>query len=150
VKIVRREEDLKNDFESLLGIAKRHKIKVEEILLQKFVEGVELIVGLKKDPTFGHVIMLGLGGIYVEAIKDVSFRVCPINDKDATEMINDLKAKDVILSERKKLDVDKLKKVLVRISKIPQKRKDILELDINPLILNEEEAKAVDVRVIFE
>ncbi len=150
VKVVKTKEGFEEAFENLREAAKIGKIKFEEVLLQEFVEGLELIVGLKKDTTFGHVVMLGLGGIYVEALHDVSFRVCPINEKDASEMINDLKAKEVILSKRKKFDVERLKKVLVKLSKIPQKMKDIAELDINPLMLSEEGTKAVDVRIIFD
>lgn len=150
VKVVWAKESFEKTFEALLETAKKNKIKVDDILLQEFVEGLELIVGLKKDPTFGHVIMLGLGGIYVEAIRDVTFRVCPINDADASEMIHDLRGKGLILSERRKLDVERLKKVLVRLSKLPQKKKDIVELDINPLILNGEEARTVDVRIVFD
>jgi len=87
VKVVKTKEGFEEAFENLREAAKRGKIKFEEVLLQEFVEGLELIVGLKKDTTFGHVVMLGLGGIYVEALHDVSFRVCPINEKDASEMI---------------------------------------------------------------
>ena len=107
-----------------------------------------MIIGLKKDQTFGHVVMLGLGGIYVEALKDVTFRVCPINREEAINMINDLKAKDLILSKRKKLNVNELYNILTKVSQIPLKNKDIKELDINPLILSSE-AKVVDARIIF-
>ena len=148
VRIVKNKEDFKKDFSKILQVAKKNKIKLDHILIQEFVEGLELIVGLKKDQTFGHVVMLGLGGIYVEALRDVTFRVCPINQEEATKMIYDLKAKDLILSKRKKFNVNVLCKALVKVSKIPLKNKDIKELDINPLILSSE-AKVVDARVIF-
>ena len=148
VIIVKNKEDFKKNFDKILQVAKKNKIRNYYILIQKFVEGLELIIGLKKDQTFGHVVMLGLGGIYVEALKDVTFRVCPINREEAINMINDLKVKDLILSKRKKLNVNELYNILTKVSQIPLKNKDIKELDINPLILSSE-AKVVDARIIF-
>lgn len=150
VKIVNRKEEFESAFSNMLESAKKKKIKVDNFLLQEYVDGVELVVGLKKDATFEHVVMLGLGGIYVEALHDVTFRVCPINEEEAEKMIHDLKASKVILSERKKLNIEELLKVLVKVSKIPTEKKNLFELDINPLMLNSQEAKVVDARVVLE
>lgn len=150
VKIVYSEKMLEREFEVMTKNAKKKNIKVDNILLQEFVEGVELIVGLKKDDTFGHVIMLGLGGIYVEVLRDVAFRVCPINEEDALDMINDLKAKGIILSKRRTLNVEELKKTLIKISKIPERIENIVELDINPLMITKKDVKAVDVRIVMD
>lgn len=121
-----------------------------DILVQEFVKGSEFIIGLKKDPTFGHVVLAGVGGIYVEVYKDVSFRACPITAKDAEQMLDDLKGKAIFTARGRKLRKEALIEALVKLSKLPEKQPKIAELDINPFILNEQEGKIVDARVILE
>ena len=146
VKIVHDESELEKSWNEL---AKLKKLKPEEFLVQEFVQGQELIAGIKNDATFGHVIMLGMGGIFVEAIKDVTFRVCPITEEDAGSMVNDLKFKKILQGFRgsKPVNMKALSDALVKLSKLPLKNKKLQELDINPLIVNDKAAKAVDVRV---
>ena len=93
--------------------------------------------------------MLGIGGTLVELIKDVQFRMCPIDEKDATDMIEQLKLKQLLEGYRdhKKINIKLLKQILVKLSNIPMK--NIEELDINPLIINSKEAKIVDARIIL-
>ena len=150
VKIVKSPEELNESFNELLKIVKRKRIKLDGIMVQEYVKGQELIIGIKRDDTFGHVLMFGLGGILVEAIRDVTFRVCPISFKDVEQMIQDLKFKKILLGFRggKPVNLNLLKKVLVKVSKIPLKHKEIEELDINPFILNDRKGKIVDVRII--
>lgn len=133
-------------------IAKKENLGKYEVLLQEFVKGAELISGLKKDATFGHAIMLGLGGIYVEVFKDTTFRICPITSKDAEEMISELKSKKILEGVRglPKANKQALIKTLVLLSKVPTKHPEITELDINPLIVNEKGAWAADVRVVTQ
>lgn len=150
VRIVKNKEEFGGHFEYLMEAAKKNKLRVDNILLQEFIEGLELIIGLKKDPTFGYVVMLGIGGVYAESLKDITFRACPINDRDASAMLEELRARDLIFNERKQFDIEKIKKFLVRLSKLPQKSRGLVELDINPLILNEGEMRVVDARIIFE
>ena len=114
------------------------KIKgTKAILVQEFIKGIELIIGIKKDSSFGHALMFGVGGVMVELLKDVSFRICPITHKDAEEMINDLKAKDLLTGFRdsKPVNLNLLKKCLIKASEIPKKFPNIKELDINPLLM---------------
>ncbi len=151
VKIVKDEKNLEEDFDELLKISKKKKLKLEGILVQKFYEGEQLIIGIKKDPVFNHVILFGLGGIFTEVLEDTSIRKCPINKSDAQEMIDELKARKIFYGFRgKKLNVNLLKNTLVKVSEIPKKYKNILELDVNPFVLNEKEGIAVDARIIFE
>jgi succinyl-CoA synthetase beta subunit len=151
VRIVTKEEDLESNFNELIKITKRKKLKLEGIMVQKFEEGEGLIIGIKQDPVFNHVILFGLGGIFTEVLEDTSIRKCPITEKDAEEMISELKASKVLHGFRgKKYDLNLLKKVLVSISKIPLKHKTISELDINPFILNEKTGTVVDARIVFE
>ena len=151
VRIVKDARYLEEDFKELIKIAKRKKLKLDGIMVQKFYEGEQLIIGIKKDPVFRHVILFGLGGIFTEVLEDTSIRKCPINKYDAQEMIDELKARKIFYGFRgKKLNVNLLKKTLIKVSEIPKKYKSIVELDINPFILNEKEGVAVDARIVFE
>ena len=137
--------DLERSWKQMLENLEKHKIKTKDLLIQKQIFGVELILGLKKDIVFGQVIMLGSGGILVEIEKDVSFRVCPITEKDAGDMINEIKSKKLLEGARgqEPANIEKLKQTIVKLSKISAK-----ELDINPLIVNENGSFVADVRII--
>jgi acyl-CoA synthetase (NDP forming) len=126
--------------------------RIEGILVQQMaVPGIETIVGLKKDAQFGHAIMFGLGGIFVEVYKDVTFRVVPVDKNDALRMISEIKGYPILKGMRGKpsVDLDAIADVLVSVSEIAQKE-NIIELDINPLIVNESGAVAVDARAMVE
>lgn len=144
VRIVHAPQQLEKEFIALRKLA-------PHVLAQEFVKGSEFILGLKKDPTFGHVILAGIGGIYVEVYKDVSFRVCPITARDAEAMLDDLKGTAILAGARgKKLRKQAFIDALVKLSKLPATKKTISELDINPFILNDKEGVIVDARVILE
>ncbi len=120
-----------------------------KVLYQPFIEGDQIIIGIKHDETFGPVIMCGAGGIYTEVYKDVAFRVCPITSKDAEDMIKELKFYKVLQGFRgKKANLKVLINALVNVSKFAMKEK-VKELDINPFIINEKGGKVVDTRIIF-
>ncbi len=125
---------------------------IEGVLVQQMAPpGHEVIVGLKKDAQFGHALMFGLGGIFVEVYKDVSFRVAPVDKNEALEMISDIRGYPILkgIRGRKPADVDAAAQVLVCVSEMAQKE-NIVELDINPLIVNENGAVAVDARAMVE
>ncbi|MSS74019.1 hypothetical protein EXS72_00050 [Candidatus Pacearchaeota archaeon] len=151
IKIVKHQTEISEAFEELVEIAKKNKIKLDGILAQEFVEGQQLIIGLKKDLTFGYVIMVGLGGVFTEIFKDISIRKCPINLEESQSMLDELKASKIFHNFRNiKLNTELLKETLVSLSNLPNNHKDIKELDINPFILNEKEGKSVDVRIVLE
>ncbi len=144
--------DIKNNDELKIGFDELKKIKnFEGVLVQEYLDGKFIITGLKKDPTFGHVIAFGVGGIFTEIIKDVAFRVCPITKKDAIEMIKEIKAFKILEGTRgeKPINFYSLLRVLLALSELSKKYKNIEELDINPLIVNEKNAKIVDARIVF-
>lgn len=125
--------------------ANKKKIKLDGILLQEEIKGNEFIIGIKKDSTFGHVIMLGIGGSYAEELNDVSFRLCPITKSEAKKMASELKNQALL----KGIALEKLYSALTRISHLPKKIKKLKELDINPIIINEKEAIVVDSLIVL-
>lgn len=126
--------------------------EIKGISIEEMVEGPEFIIGTTKDSQFGPMIMFGVGGIFVEVYKDVAFRLIPISETDAKDMLNDLRGKELMSGIRgmPKGDPDELADILIRVSKLMEMYKQIKEIDINPLILTRSGAKAVDARIILE
>jgi acyl-CoA synthetase (NDP forming) len=125
---------------------------IEGILVQQMAPpGQEVIVGLKKDPQFGYALMFGLGGIFVEVYKDVSFRVVPIEKRDALMMISEVKGYSILkgIRGRQPAYIDAIADVLMAVSWMAEKE-NIVELDINPLVVSEKGAVAVDARAMVE
>lgn len=126
---------------------------VEGFLLQRMVSGGrEVILGGKRDPSFGPVVMFGLGGVYVEVFDDVAFRVAPLTRQDAEEMIAEVKGSRLLRGIRgeKPLDVEAVVDCLLRLSQLLLDFPAIAEVDINPLIVLEKGAVAVDARIGLE
>lgn len=149
------ELNLKNEDEVKEGWQKIYnaKIKLDGVLVQEQIKGeVELIVGLKKDITFGLCVVFGLGGIFTEVLKDISIRVIPIDKIDAKEMIKEIKGYKILEGYRGKrgVDIDKLCEILVNVGKIAQDFPQIKELDINPLIVQDGIPIAVDALIILD
>jgi acetyltransferase len=117
-------------------------------------EGVEVILGIKKDPSFEAVIMFGIGGIFVEIFKDVSFRVAPVSKSIALEMIHEIKASTLLYGARgqKPADIESLSETIVKLSHVALDCSQIKELDINPLIVLEkgDGCYIADARIILE
>ena len=122
-----------------------------KVLVHEHCTGVEIFLGIKNDPSFGHVLLAGIGGIYVEVYKDVAFRVCPINARIAEQMLEELKGKALLDGVRGQKPVNRkaLVDAMVKLSRLPEKLPDIEELDINPFFINEKEGKAVDARLVL-
>lgn len=123
----------------------------KSIMVQKQVKGRELLLGIKRDSVFGPVITVGLGGTLTEVIKDASFRVCPLKSSEADEMLDGLRGTRLLQSFRGSPPVNRtaLRRVIIALSKLAIEEPKISELDINPLMVNEKKAVAVDVRIIF-
>jgi len=123
-----------------------------KFFIQKFLpEGKELIIGAKMEEGLGHLIMFGMGGIFVEIYKDVVFNITPITDVETIEMLNTIKAAPIIDGFRgeKGLDKEKIANILQRISQLVIDFPEIKELDLNPIIANNDEVCAVDARIII-
>jgi acetyltransferase len=123
-----------------------------QFLIQESVpSGVEVMIGGKRDETFGPTIMFGLGGVFTEIMKDVSLRICPIDETEATEMIQELKGYPLLTGYRgkEKCDVKGIAETLVKVSHLLLSNPEIKELDINPLIAHELSLTAVDALMIL-
>jgi acyl-CoA synthetase (NDP forming) len=147
------EEEVKNAYYNMMNTVKQKvpDARIDGVMLQKMAEpGIEVIIGVKLDPQFGHVIMFGLGGIFVEIYKDVSFRVTPVNSEMARDMILEIKGSPILMGARGRspADIDAIINVIVKLSEMLEKNPDIVELDINPLIVYEKNAVAVDARML--
>jgi len=114
-------------------------------------KGQECIIGMIRDPQFGPVIMFGLGGIFVEVLKDVSFRVAPLAAEDIDQMIMDIKGYKVLTGIRGEApkDIEAVKGILSKISEIAVDHPEINEIDLNPVIVHEKGISIVDSRVIL-
>jgi acyl-CoA synthetase (NDP forming) len=114
--------------------------------------GVEVIVGMSKDAQFGPVLMFGLGGILVEVLKDVSFRIVPVTERDAREMIREIKGYPILQGYRgqEPASIAALEQLIVKVSQFVEKNPQIRELDLNPIFAYPDKAVAVDARIILE
>lgn len=127
--------------------------QVDGVYLQQYhASGIEVIVGSKRDEIFGPVLVFGLGGIYTEVLKDVSFGIAPLSALEARNMINDIKGRNILFGARggEAVQIDVLVDILLRVSKLVMDFPGICELDINPLRAGSRHTIAVDSRVILE
>jgi acyl-CoA synthetase (NDP forming) len=142
-------------YNDILASVKKHypKAKIDGISVQQMAKpGTEIIIGMTKDAQFGPVLMFGLGGILVEILKDVSFRIVPLTAYDAKEMIREIKGYKLLEGYRGQdpADIKTLEKLLVNLSKFIEKHPEIKELDLNPVFAYKKGAIAVDARVMLE
>ena len=126
--------------------------RIQGVAVQKMARpGVEVIIGMSKDAQFGPVIMFGLGGILVEILKDVSFRIVPLEKRDAREMVKEIKGYPVLEGYRgqEAVDIDNLENMILKVSEFVEANPQIEELDLNPVFAYSDGAVAVDARVII-
>ncbi|MFQ5875472.1 MAG: acetate--CoA ligase family protein [Dehalococcoidia bacterium] len=114
--------------------------------------GIEVIIGMSKDPQFGPVLMFGLGGVLVEVLKDISFRIVPLTQRDAREMIREIKGYPILEGYRgqEPADVGMLEETLLKLSKFVEAHSEIKEIDLNPIFVYRDGLSAVDARIILE
>ncbi|MFA5322326.1 MAG: GNAT family N-acetyltransferase [Smithella sp.] len=122
---------------------------VEGVTIQKMAKpGIEAIIGVTRDPSFGPLIMFGLGGVFVEVLRDVSFRILPITEKDASEMIAEIRGAAILEGYRgKAVDLESLGQLLLKISRLVVENNEISEIDLNPLFLYPDGYVTVDARM---
>ncbi len=140
--------------EIMLSIKQRYPSAIiHGLTVQKMAPpGIQVIVGMNKDPQFGPVLMFGLGGILVELLKDVSFRIVPVTKRDAAEMIKEIKGYPLLEGYRgqEPANIDALQDIIVRVSQFVERTPEIKELDLNPIFAYRDKAVSVDARIVLE
>jgi len=129
------------------------KVAIHGVSVQKMAKpGVEVIMGMSKDDQFGPVLMFGLGGVFVEVLKDVAFRIVPLLRRDASQMIREIKGYPLLEGYRgqEPANISVLEDLLLKLSDFVDKTPQIKELDLNPIMAYSDGAVAVDARVILE
>ena len=140
-------------FDEIMANAKKAEpnARIKGVAVQQMAkQGTEVIVGMTTDPQFGPVMMFGLGGIMVEVLKDVSFRLVPLTDKDAGQMIGEIKGKPILDGVRGQpaADLAALRATMVKVSELVERHPEIRELDLNPVFAYPDGALAVDARIV--
>ncbi len=147
-------KDVENAFDTIIKNAKKYnkKADIKGVLVVEMVKGgKEMIIGSKLEPGFGPVVMLGMGGIYVEVLKDVTFKLAPMTNIEADDMISSIKTKKILEGVRgeKPSDIKKLSECIQRLSQLVSDFNEIKELDMNPVLVMEKNkgCKVLDVRI---
>lgn len=144
---IRSEEEVRAAYDEIVAVE-----DMDGVLVQEMLPGErELVIGLIRDPQFGPCVMFGLGGIYTEILKDVTFRVAPLEPRDAQEMMDEIKAAKILGPFRGKeaVDRDVLEKALIAMGQIGLDHDGINEIDVNPLIIHGGKPVAVDALVVL-
>jgi len=147
--------DVRKAYGEIMASARQKypEANIEGVSVQSMARpGTEIIIGMFKDPQFGPVIMFGLGGIFVEVLKDVSFRIIPIVRRDAAEMIKEIRGYPLLQGYRgsEPANIASLEDTLMKLSDFIDNTPEIRELDLNPIFAYKDGAVAVDARIVLE
>lgn len=144
---IRSKEVLSAEFDRMMQIS-----GATAVMVQKMIKGTELFIGAKYEPRFGHVVLCGLGGIFVEVLRDVSSGLAPLSYEEAYSMIHSLRAYKILKGTRGKKGINERKyaEIIVRLSTLLRFATEIKEMDINPLLADENDVIAVDARIRVE
>ena len=151
---IKDEKEAKAAYQDIIYKVKKYKkeAKISGVIAYSMIpQGTEIIIGMMKDPQFGPVIMFGLGGIFVEILKDISFRILPLEERDAEEMISEIKGYQILKGIRGETpkDVKSIRDVLMKISQLVMDNPEIKEIDLNPVFLFNQGLQVVDARMIL-
>ena len=121
----------------------------EAVLIQPMKKGIELFIGAKKEANFGHIVLCGLGGIYIEVLKDTQAALAPVSLDEATQLIQKLKSYKIMQGVRNQKGINEIEfaNIITKVSNLIQVAPEIVELDLNPLLGNSAEVIAVDARI---
>lgn len=145
---IKNEVELISEFQSLMGSG-----GVEGVLISpQITDRREFLLGLKCDPLFGYVVVFGLGGIFTEVLKDISMRICPLNKRDAEEMISEIRSGRLLGRIRGLAEVerDSLTRCILNLADLPEKTDEVAEIDINPIMFDKGKPLAVDALIILK
>jgi len=146
--------DVRSGFDEIIATVKQRQpdARIEGVAVQPVAPaGTEVIIGMSEDAQFGPVMMFGLGGIFVEVLKDVAFRIVPLEPRDAAEMIREIKGFPVLQGVRgqQPADLEALETLILQVSQVVEKHPEIQELDLNPVFAYPDGCIAVDARIVI-
>ena len=151
---LKNKKELEKSWDYILSLVKKNKPKasIEGFLVQEEVDGVEIVIGMKRSKEFGPVLMFGLGGVLVEVLKDVSFGVAPLSRSTAIRMIKEVGGYKILKGFRgfPAVNIEKLIDILINLSKLSLENQNIKEIDLNPIIVNDKKALVVDSYFLYE
>lgn len=152
---LKNKEEVAKAYNEIMASVKQKfpKAQIDGVSVQNMArQGTEVIIGMTKDAQFGPVLMFGLGGVWVEVLKDVAFRIVPLTRRDASEMIKEIKGYPLLEGYRgsEPASVTVLEDMLLKISDFMEKTPEIKEMDLNPVFAYKDGAVAVDARVVLE
>ena len=151
---IKSDEELKKSYEDMMISIKKHypTAKIDGVSIEEMVKGTEVLIGSMTDRQFGKMIALGIGGIFTEIYKDVTFRLIPITKEDVKEMMNEIKGKKIFEGFRGLPQVKKeeLTNLMLKISKLIEENPIIKEMDLNPVVATEKGLITIDARIILE
>ena len=147
-------DEVRAAYDAIIESCQKHVpgAKITGVAVQHMApQGTEVIVGMTTDPQFGPVMMFGLGGIMVEVLKDVSFRLVPLEEKDARQMIGEIKGKPILDGVRGQppADTKALQDAILKVSQFVEQHPEVRELDLNPVFAYPDGAVAVDARIVI-
>ena len=151
---IKDEKEAKAAYQDIIYKVKKYKkeAKISGVIAYSMIpQETEIIIGMMKDPCFGPTIMFGLGGIFVEILKDISFRILPLEERDAREMITEIKGYEILKGARGEppRDIQAIEEVLMEVSKLTMENPEINEIDLNPIFVFEKGLQLVDARMIL-
>ena len=151
---IKNKKELEKAWDDILFSVKKNKPKalIEGFLIQKEIDGIEIVVGMKRSREFGPVLMFGLGGILVEVLKDVSFGIAPISRSTAIKMIKEVKGYRILRGFRgyPTVNLEKIVDILINLSRLSLENQNIKEVDLNPIIIDNKKALVVDACFLYE
>lgn len=149
---LRTDKEVMQAFDKMMQIYRKSKpaIRIDGVIIEKMLSGVEVIIGVTKDSQFGHVLMFGMGGIFVELMKDISFRLIPIDPSDAKEMIKEVKGYPLLEGFRgQKGSIETLENLVLKVSDLVVHLPEIHEIDLNPVFTSFSGSIVADARIII-
>lgn len=150
---IRTDRELTAAYQKIMENVKKRepKARIAGVMLEEMVDsGIEVVVGMLRDVSFGPTIMFGLGGVLVEVLKDVFFRVAPLDNRDAQEMMEEIKGYEMLRGFRgtPPADMGALRKIILSVSDLAVTYPEIQQIDLNPIIIRGSHAKVADARMI--
>jgi succinyl-CoA synthetase beta subunit len=146
-------DEIREEYNDIIDNVYRERpdAEINGVVVQEQLDGREVALGMKRDPQFGSMILVGLGGIYIEALHDISFGIAPISEEEAEEMIEELQSSDLFEGVRgEDSHMEPVKDAIVKLGELAMNHEEVSEIDINPLILKGDTAYVADIEIGFD